>query len=113
MSAGAPTSQTPQLAKDAAVAEEHVATSNEGSHHEINDEKLGYQASDRDIESHNGRPPVEAIEPHPQGEPGRASKLWHSIRTHKATRIAFDFALIGLIVSPARPSPPSQPGLFS
>lgn len=94
MSAEAPTSQTPQLAKDAADSN--------GSHHDVADDKLGYSSSDRDVES-NGRPPIEAIEPHPQGEPGRASKLWHSIRTHKATRVVFDMALICLIVSVALP----------
>lgn len=98
MSAEAPASQTPQLAKDA--AEEHVSN---GSHHDAADDKLPYSSSDRDIES-NDRPPVEAIEPHPQGEPGRVSKVWHSIRTHKATRVIFDMALICLIVSVAFPS---------
>ncbi|SNX83026.1 related to Sodium/nucleoside cotransporter [Melanopsichium pennsylvanicum] len=89
MSADTPTSHTPHLAKD-------VAESN-GSHHDAADDKLPYSASDRDIET-NDRPPIEAIEPHPQGEPGRVSKLWHTIRTHRLTRIAFDFALIGLIL---------------
>lgn len=95
MSAEAPSSQTPQLAKDA--AEDHVTSSHEGFHQDAHDDKLPYSASDRDVES-SGRPPIEAIEPHPQGEPGRVSKAWHSIRTHKATRIIFDMALICLIL---------------
>ncbi|SAM81086.1 related to Sodium/nucleoside cotransporter 2 [Ustilago bromivora] len=100
MSAPAPTFQTPQLTKDASVAEQHAANSNDGSrsHNDVADDKLAYQASDRDLESHNGRPPVEAIEPHPQGEPGRVSKVWGSIRTHKATRVVLDMALISLIL---------------
>ncbi|CDS82279.1 related to Sodium/nucleoside cotransporter [Sporisorium scitamineum] len=88
---------SPQLAKDAPI-EEHAAAASTGSHHDATDDKLAYSSSDRDLES-SGRPPVEAIEPHPQGEPGRASKLWHSIRTHKATRIIFDMALICLILA--------------
>ncbi|CBQ72064.1 related to Sodium/nucleoside cotransporter [Sporisorium reilianum SRZ2] len=87
--------EAPQLSKDAPV-EEHAAASS-GSHHDAADDKLAYSASDRDIES-SGRPPIEAIEPHPQGEPGRASKLWHTIRTHKATRVIFDMGLICLIL---------------
>lgn len=70
----------------------------DSSHHDGVDDKIAYQSSDRDLESHQGKPPVEAIEPHPQGEPGRVGKLWHSILHHRATRVILDMGLICLLL---------------
>ncbi|EPQ29257.1 uncharacterized protein PFL1_03012 [Pseudozyma flocculosa PF-1] len=67
-------------------------------HDTVADDKHAYTSSERDLESSSGKPAIENIESHPDGEPSRFTRAFKAVRHHKATRIAFDFALIGLIL---------------
>lgn len=96
MASEQPTQEKPVLPQEqVAYAPPSHPPSAEGSQNDVADEKLAYQASDRDVESNNNNTQHVALY---DGEPSKFGTMVKNIWHHPARRVFVDMGLIGLIL---------------